>query len=185
MATYTTQHNDKVEKLVLYAAQWVRNTPSLTGGGAGTLGAYRTVTMESAKARWLTGVPEAKQKELIPAGWFEKWAAATQATDPEGAAQQPPVLRAPNGVVQDSRDYWMAGRPLWDPSLIRVPVLLVNAEWDADTPPPLAQAVFEKLTNAPYRRRILISEGTHTVIMEKNRMQLFREVQLFLEEPKQ
>jgi hypothetical protein len=28
-----------------------------------------------------------------------------------------------------------------------------------------------------------IGEGTHTVIMEKNRMQLFREVQLFLDEP--
>jgi hypothetical protein len=28
-----------------------------------------------------------------------------------------------------------------------------------------------------------IGEGTHTIIMEKNRMQLFREVQRFLEEP--
>ena len=28
-----------------------------------------------------------------------------------------------------------------------------------------------------------IGEGTHTVIMEKNRAQLFSEVQLFLEEP--
>jgi hypothetical protein len=28
-----------------------------------------------------------------------------------------------------------------------------------------------------------IGEGTHTVIMDKNRMQLFREVQLFLDEP--
>ncbi len=63
-------------------------------------------------------------------------------------------------------------------------MLVINAEWDADTPPPLGNAVFEKLTNAPYRRRILLSEGTHTIIMEKNRMQLFREVQLFLEEPK-
>ena len=30
----------------------------------------------------------------------------------------------------------------------------------------------------------VIGEGTHTVIMEKNRMQLFREVQLFLDESK-
>jgi hypothetical protein len=29
----------------------------------------------------------------------------------------------------------------------------------------------------------VIGEGTHGVMMEKNRMQLFREVQLFLEEP--
>ncbi len=28
----------------------------------------------------------------------------------------------------------------------------------------------------------MIGEGTHSVVMEKNRLQLFREVQLFLEE---
>jgi len=30
---------------------------------------------------------------------------------------------------------------------------------------------------------VIIGEGTHSLIMEKNRMQLFREVQLFLDEP--
>jgi pimeloyl-ACP methyl ester carboxylesterase len=184
MATYTTQNNAKVEKLVLYAAQWLRTTPSLAASGTSTLGAYRTVTMSSAKARWLTGVPENKKADLIPAGWFEQWAAATQATDLFGSAQNPPVLRAPNGTLQDSREFWMKGKPVYDPALITVPVLLLNAEWDSDTPPSMAQTVFEKLVNAPYKRRILISEGTHTVIMEKNRMQLFREVQLFLEEPR-
>jgi len=29
----------------------------------------------------------------------------------------------------------------------------------------------------------VIGEGTHTIILEKNRLQLFREVQLFLEDP--
>ena len=38
------------------------------------------------------------------------------------------------------------------------------------------------LTGAPYKRYVEIGEGTHTVIMEKNRMSLFREVQLFLDE---
>ncbi len=184
MAAYTSQHNAKVEKLVLYAAGWLRNTPTLVGGGDGPLGAYRTVTMSAAKARWLSGVPEDKKADLIPAGWFEQWAAATQASDPKGAAQNPPIVRAPNGTVQDSRDFWLKGKALYDPALIKVPVLIINAEWDVDTPPSEGNAVFEKLTNAPYRRRVIISEGTHTVIMEKNRMQLFREVQLFLEEPK-
>ena len=48
----------------------------------------------------------------------------------------------------------------------------------------MSRGLFEKLTNAPYKRRIIIGEGTHTVIMERNRMQLFREVQLFLDEPR-
>jgi hypothetical protein len=43
-------------------------------------------------------------------------------------------------------------------------------------------AYFAKLNNAPYKRYVEIGEGTHTVIMEKNRMQLFQSVQQFLEE---
>jgi pimeloyl-ACP methyl ester carboxylesterase len=182
MATYTSQHNDKVQRLVLYAPQWLRNTPTLVAAGDGPLGAYRTVAMSAAKARWLTGVAEDKQKELIPAGWFEQWVSAALASDPEGAAQKPPVVRAPNGTVQDMREYWMKGKPVYDPLLIKVPVLIINAEWDADNPPALGNALFEKLTNAPYRRRVLLSEGTHTVMLERNRLHLFHEVQLFLEE---
>jgi len=170
-----------VEKLVLFAAGWLRTTPSLVAGGEGPLGAYRTVTMSAAKTRWLTGVPENKKADLIPAGWFEQWAAATLASDPQGSAQNPPVVRAPNGTVQDTREFWLKGKSTYDPALIKVPVLIINAEWDVDTPPSEGNVIFEKLTNAPYRRRILLSEGTHTIIMERNRLHLFQEVQLFLE----
>ena len=46
-----------------------------------------------------------------------------------------------------------------------------------------AQALLPQLVNTPYKRLVMIGEGTHSVIMEKNRLQLFREVQLFLDEP--
>ena len=103
MGWYTAQNNDKVNRLVLYAPQWVRNVPALTDTG-GKLGAYRSVSREAAKGRWLTGVAEDKNTELIPAGWFEAWADATFATDAAGANQTLPVLRAPNGVVRDGRE---------------------------------------------------------------------------------
>ena len=181
MGWYTVQNNDKVAKLVLYAPQWIRNTASLTDSG-GKLGAYRSVLRDAAKARWLTGVPEDKKAELIPAGWFEAWADATFATDPVGSKQSPQVLRAPNGVQQDSREYWSAGKALYDPAGIRVPTFLAHAEWDADLPSYMLYEYFAKLTNAPYKRYVQIGEGTHTVIMEKNRMQLFQAVQQFLDE---
>jgi pimeloyl-ACP methyl ester carboxylesterase len=181
MGWYTVQNNDKVAKLVLYAPQWIRNTASLTDSG-GKLGAYRSVSRDAAKARWLTGVPEDKKAELIPAGWFEAWADATFATDPVGSKQSPQVLRAPNGVQQDSREYWSAGKALYDPAGIRVPTFLAHAEWDADLPSYMLYEYFAKLTNAPYKRYVQIGEGTHTVIMEKNRMQLFQAVQQFLDE---
>ena len=178
MATYTARNNDKVNKLVLYAPLWLRTTPAAIGGD-GPLGAYRTVVKEAAKKRWLAGVPEDKQADLIPAGWFDAWANATWTTDPK--SKESWQLRAPNGIIQDLRTYWMAGKPYYDPANIRVPTLLIKAEWDQDTPAYMSQALFPLLKNAPEKRYVEIGEGTHTVIMEKNRLQLFREVQLFLD----
>jgi len=68
MATYTTGHTEKVERLLLYAPVWIRQTPSLIQTDPGPLPAYRTVTREVAKQRWYTGVPEDKKAALIPAG---------------------------------------------------------------------------------------------------------------------
>jgi pimeloyl-ACP methyl ester carboxylesterase len=181
MASYTAENPDKVERLILYAPQWLRTTPPLTQP-PGKLGAYRTVTRETARERWYTGVPEDKKAGLIPAGWFDAWADATFATDPVGAARNPPVLRAPNGTVFDTQTYWSAGKPVYDPAKITVPTLLLVAEWDRDTPPAMAQTLFPLLVNAPAKRLVLFGEGTHTILLEKNRMQLFNEVQLFLEE---
>jgi len=181
MGWYTTQHNDKVNKLALYAPAWIRETAALTDAG-GRLGAYRTVSRAAAKARWLAGVPEDKRSDLIPPGWFDAWADAIFASDPPGAKQTPPVVRAPNGVLQDGREFWGAGKALYDPGGIRVPTFLAHAEWDADLPSYMLYAYFSKLANAPYKRYVQIGEGTHTLIMEKNRMQLFQAVQQFLDE---
>ena len=180
MGLYTTTHNANVERLVLYAPQWL--STQTVPVGAPPLGAYRTVTRDAARDRWLMGVPDAKKADLIPPGVFEMWADATFATDPVGAKQTPPVLRAPNGTAQDSRDYWLAGKPLYQPSAITVPTLLIHAEWDADLPSYQTAAYFAELRNAPYKRWVELGEGTHTVMLEKNRMQFINEVVQFLEE---
>jgi len=92
------------------------------------------------------------------------------------------VLRAPNGTVQDSFEVRSKGRSTYDPGKITVPVLLVHADGDQDLPIDGTMAWFSLLTNARYRRWVEIGEGTHSVIMERNRMQLFRAVQAFLDE---
>jgi pimeloyl-ACP methyl ester carboxylesterase len=180
--SYTSAHNDKISKLVLYAPQWIRNEPATALTATQTLGAYRLVSKEAAKARWLKDVPESKQADLIPPGVFDAWANATWATDPESSKQNPPMLRASNGVIEDSRNYWSTGKALYDPSKITVPTLLLHAEWDADLPSYQAQGYFAQLKNTPYKRLIELSEGTHTVMLEKNRMQFFHELMGFLDE---
>jgi pimeloyl-ACP methyl ester carboxylesterase len=186
---YTSEHNDKVHRLVLFAPLWIFRkdavlapSPEATGKTAPQLGAYRLVSKEVAKARWLEGVPEDKKADLIPPGVFDAWIEATWATDPDATKYNPPMLRAPNGVIADALAYWTAGRAHYDPGRITVPTFLIHAEWDFDLPSYQAREYFAALKNAPYKRLVEIGEGTHTVMLEKNRMQFFREIIGFLDE---
>jgi pimeloyl-ACP methyl ester carboxylesterase len=91
------------------------------------------------------------------------------------------VLRSPAGVFQDNRTYWDTGKPYYDPERIKIPTLVIVAEWDKVTPSQGAQALFHKLPSGPNKWLVEIGEGTHFVMLEKNRMQLFQEVQFFLD----
>jgi pimeloyl-ACP methyl ester carboxylesterase len=179
MAGYTGDNNDKVSKLVLYAPIWTFKAPPPISGS----GAYRTVSHEVARQRGTRGIPSQQIEEISPSAWFDKWWQATLATDPAGAREDPPVIRAPNGVLKDLAEYWTAGKATWDPEKIRVPTLLILAEWDQDAPLYMAQEVFAKLINTPHKRHVVIGEGTHTVALEKNRMDLINQIQSFLDEP--
>jgi len=181
MSSYTAAHNERVHRLVLNAPQWLRASSSMLDSG-GTLGAWRAANRDTTRLHWFNAVPPAKVDEVIAPETFERWLAAAMATDPGGAAMQPPCLRAPNGTLADTRDYWAQGRAPYDPARIRVPVLMTHAEWDHVLPASMAHALFGALVNAPYKRHVEFSEGTHYLMLEKNRMQVFREVQLFLEE---
>ncbi len=107
-------------------------------------------------------------------------------------ASQPAGEGRGSGGIRGTRS-WHAGfsvPPCWPAPEsirargdIRVPVLLVKAEWDADTPSYMALALFSKLVNVPFKKYVELGEGTRMVLLEKNRLMLFREVQLFLDEP--
>jgi pimeloyl-ACP methyl ester carboxylesterase len=115
---------------------------------------------------------------------FETWSAAAIATDPVGSIQSPPVLRSPAGTVQDTRDYWQAGKPYYDPENIKVPTLVIVGEWDGLTRPDGAQ-VFHRLPSGADKRFVEIGEATHLALLEKNRLELFQEVQLFIDRARQ
>ena len=179
-AGYTTQNNDKIHKLVLYAPIWVVKTPPPVAG----TGAYRTVTKDAARSRGIRGIPASKVEEISPSAWFDQWWAANMASDAEGAKQNPPVVRAPNGVITDLGEYWMSNKPTYDPAEIRVPVMIVIAEWDQDTPLYMAQDLFPRIVNSPEKKHVILGEGTHAIVLEKNRINLMKEVQGFLDDTK-
>ena len=178
---YAATHPDKTERLVMYAPLWLRRIP----GGLrvdGQMGAYRAVTFEAAKQRWLNGVAADRQQDLIQPGVLESWWKANMEADPVGATMSPPAVRAPNGLLVDAFKYWEADTRYYDPSAIRAPVLMVVGDWDVDTPAYMAQAILARLTSSPTKRLVIVGDGTHHLMLEKNREQMFREVQLFLDE---
>jgi len=182
MGRYAAAHGDKVDRLVLYAPLWQRRAEPLSTRGVDVKTPYRLVNVAAVKSRWLAGVAQEKQEQVIPRGWFEAWVTATLATDAWGSRQTPPVIRAPNGVFAEPQTAgdWV---PPYDPAAIKAPTLLIKAEWDADTPAYMAQTLFPLLANAPRKQYVEIGEGTHSIMLERNRMHLFRTVQSFLDGP--
>jgi pimeloyl-ACP methyl ester carboxylesterase len=172
MGGYAASNPEKVEKLVLYAPMWHPwRAPKYAG-------AYRTAALANREA----SIPAGRLEEIFPAAWFKKWQAATFATDAVGASRNPPFVRAPNGVLKDMAESWAAGKATYEPSAIRAPTLLVVGEWDRTTPPAMAQELFKQLAAAKYRRLEILPEGSHQMLLQKNRMHLIREVQHFLEQ---
>lgn len=177
---YAARHPDKVARLVLYGALWLKQTSAVAS--AGPPGAYRVVDAEAAAKRWVTGLSEEQISALAPPGRIAAWAAAAIATDPDAARFDPPRLRAPSGVVKDVRDYWLSGRPTYDPAAIRAPTMIVVGEWDQETTPEQGRAVFDRLENAADRRYVVIGRGTHTLLLENQRGALRDTVASFLRE---
>lgn len=179
-AAFAGDRPEAVSRLALVAPQWLRHGTSPLDTG-GSLGAYREVVVANMEARWRGAAPEDKRRDLIPPGWFERWAAASLATDPRGVDTG--VMRIPNGPVADIRERWARGEPTYDPARITAPVLLVHAEWDVDVPLEATLALFLALRRARYRRWVEVGEGTHMVLLERQRMQAFRAISGFLAEP--
>lgn len=174
---YTAANNDKVEKLTLIAPQWINKGVALLDPG-GPVHAYRRFDVAAFHKNWLDGVPEDKRSEILPAGWFEQWGTVMLASDP---AEQNGIIRAPAGVIQDIREYWSAGKSFYEPEHITVPVLLLHAEWDRSVTTAQMVNLFPRFKNAPYRRWVEIGEGTHMVVMEKNRWQVLESIRRFLQ----
>ncbi len=173
---YAARRPEAISKLALVAPLWLSDGPKRIDPG-GPIGAYRRSNLAKFRGAWLSPAPEGDRAALIPPGWFETWAATTLETDP--ASGVPGTVRAPSGAVQDVREHWTRGRPIYDPATITAPTLIVHAEWDIDVSLDTARDLFARLTGARYRRWVEIGAGTHMVLAERNRWQAVGAIKCF------
>ncbi|MGT2479620.1 alpha/beta hydrolase [Methylobacterium oryzae CBMB20] len=181
MGLYTSTHNDRVNRLVLYSPQWLARTPGLIGGGGKVGGlsqrqpGQRPGALADRRARGQEGRPD-PGRLVRPVGGRDLR---------HRSGRREAIAAGPAGAERHGRRQGrlLGGGPAaLRPGEIRVPVLIIHAERDADLPSYQAQEYFTKLTHAPYKRFVELGEGTHTVMMEKNRMQFLHEVGAFLTE---
>lgn len=174
---YTAQHPDKVTNLVLSGALWIEGLAP-TGAPQENLGAYRTVDAESMMRRWSTGLQQHEIEGIVSEDDRRRWCQHTVSCDPTSA--QTGLLRAPTGVMQDYVHCRESGEDWYDPSQILVPVQIVVGELDQETTPAQGQQLFSRLTAAATKQLSVIGQGTHSLLLENNRHQLYRLVDGFL-----
>lgn len=188
---YASLHSEKVAKLVLYAPAYAFALHTNLGPGSGLqnkrkpyefnygVGAYRLATGQANQARWDGEIPVEDKSQYREQGAVDAFNAEALATDPTSGTRNPPSLRAPNGVLEDT--FMQAtGRRIWNASSIYVPVLVIAGEYDTWSYPEDREGLMRDLTNAPVKKHVVIKNATHFVLFEKPRFEFFNEVLNFL-----
>ncbi len=177
-ALFAQRRPELVERLALFAPI-VQRSPaapvsSADGRNAAAAPAWHLLTVEDQRKRFAGYVPP-NASPVLSAGHFARWADAYVASDPASAEFSPPSVKIPYGPIADLGEAF-GGRLAYVPAEISVPTLIVRGEWD-DTPNDAdARRLFDALINAPIKRDVKISRGTHVMHLEESRYALYSEV---------
>jgi heme-degrading monooxygenase HmoA len=124
---------------------------------------------------------EAKVRDTqhLDSAMFEAWMNAYLATDAQSRTGHPASVRIPAGLMAAANDMDRLGQLPYDPQQITVPVLVIQGEWDEVAPPAAGLWIYQRLAS-PLKRFVIISQAGHRAHLEKNRGQLYRETETFL-----
>lgn len=190
---YTSLNSEKVKKLVMYAPAYAFPLHTNLGPGSGLqnkrkpyefnygVGAYRLGSKAANDGRWDGEIPVADKNNYREEGVRDAFALEALTTDPTSNTRNPPSLRAPNGVLEDTF-MQSTGRRIWNASSIYVPTLVIAGEYDTWSYPEDREGLMRDLTNAPVKKHVLIKDATHFVLFEKQRFEFFNEILKFLKD---
>ena len=187
---YAAVHPEAVTRLVLYAPihaernpVWLERLcdPRDPAALNPAFAAYRWTTADALRERWDADIPIADK-----AGWRSESVLravieGALESDPLSGSRMPPAFRAPNGPFADLF-HACSGRPLYDPSAIRAPTLIVRGDSDTTSTDPDARGLLDRLGSAVKRYRT-ISPGSHFVCFERSAPLLFEACEEFLQAP--
>jgi len=185
-ATFAASHGmAHVARLVLYAPIFAERNEGWIDILADTkdakrfnsdFGSTRLVTEAATRERWDAEIPEGAdwRDEAV----FQALVQSSLADDPMSKCQSPPAFSAPNGTFVDLWEAFNA-RPLYDPSTISCPTLLIRGGADPTSTRSDALSLFDKI-GAVEKSYVEIANGAHFVSAEKRAPAVFGEVNQFL-----
>ena len=155
--TYTSEHSDKVEKLVIYASSnYSRKNPSTPPAALPRPGFPITIQSRelAEKQRWFRF---AKCADQIEPGMPDRIWELSKDHDPEGMTWGPGVVRAP------TRTYW--GWNSEEAQRIKIPTLVMLGEFDE-----LAASNKDLYADLGSEQKVFISSacGSHFLVWERN-----------------
>lgn len=173
---FASAHSAQVDRLVLFAPIARREPRRYETPPA--FPAWRIVTSEDQWNRFIEDVP-AHEPPVLSRGHFEEWSRLYLDSDPESRSRDPSGVKTPLGPFYEIIKAWH-GQLAYDPTQIRSPVAIIRGEWDGLIPDDDARWLFNAFTQAPAKRDIKISRGTHLMHLEAMRLALWHESINFL-----
>lgn len=186
-ARYVERHPQTVSRLVLYAplyaetnAMWLNRIgdPEDRNRLDPHIGAYRLIRRDDIRQRWDADIgsphPELLREHDLPDIVFDTLASL----DPLASSHVPPAFRSPTGALADLIGIFN-GRPLYDPSRIIMPVLLIRGGDDTTSTDTDARNLLGRIGSREKEYQI-ISPGSHFLCVEKNRTKLYQSINEFL-----
>ncbi len=164
-----------VDRMVFFGAIAAR--PPRSEGAQ--LPAWRLISLQDQWDRFVADVPPGEQP-VLSRRHFDAWGERYLDADPASRTRSPAAVKVPSGAFQDIFDAW-AGRPAYDPALVRAPVMLIRGAWDSYCTDADARWLLDALEASPLCRDVKIARATHLMHLEENRIALYREARAFLE----
>jgi pimeloyl-ACP methyl ester carboxylesterase len=140
--------------------------------------AWRLVSLQEQWQRFTEDVPAGDA--ILSQHHFDEWGPLYLDTDPKSRTRSPASVQVPTGPVQEIAEAF-ACQLAYDPASITSPIAIIRGAWDTLVTDADASWLFEALKNAPIKRDVKISRGTHLMHLEASRYALYREAQTFLD----
>lgn len=186
-ACYASEFPQQISRLALYAPLYAEVNPGWLGRITDpkdrnridpAIGAYRLMTQADVTQRWNNDLavddPRLFRDDGLPEAIFD----ALSALDPRARSRVPAAFRSPTGALADLVNVFN-GRPLYDPSRLTMPALLVRGASDTTSTDTDARHLLSAIASSE-KDYCVITPGSHFLCVEKNRAQLYEQLNRFL-----